>query len=110
MLRLVDLAARSLWTTLASVAVLSLAAIAAGIGLDLSVAGATGLYFVLWWLVLFAILPIRIRTQAESGQVVPGTEPGAPDSPALHERAIWTTVASAIVFVAVAALFPLAGL
>jgi predicted secreted protein len=59
---------------------------------------------------LFAILPVRVRSQAEAGEVVVGTEPGAPAAPALSERAIWTTIVSAIVFVLIAVFFPLAGL
>lgn len=110
MTRLVDGLARSLWTTFATVIVVSVAAIAAGWGFDLTLAGAIGLYFVVWWTILFAILPIRIRTQAETGAVVEGTDPAAPADPALRERAIWTTFASALLFALVAAFFPLAGL
>ncbi len=109
-MRAVDWMARSLLTTLLAVIVLAGLSIYAGVLLKLTVAGAVGLYFVLWWTLLFAVLPIRIRTQAEAGDITEGTEPGAPASPALRERAIWTTIAAGVVFVAVAALFPLAGL
>jgi predicted secreted protein len=108
--RAVDLAARSLLGTFATVGVIGLLAIAAGVALGLTRTGATGLYFVMWWVLLFAILPVRIASQAELGTVVAGTEPGAPASPALRERAIWTSIVSAVVFTAVAALFPLTGL
>ena len=107
---LVTLAARSLWTTLAAVTILSVAAIAAGIAFRLTIPGAIGLYFVVWWTLLFAVLPVGVRSQAEAGDVAAGTDPGAPAAPALNERAIWTTLVSGLVFVAVAALFPLAGL
>ena len=106
----VAFAVRSLWTTLAVVAAISALAIAAGIALRLTVPGSIGLYFVVWWTLLFAVLPIRVRTQAEIGEIEPGTDPGAPAAPALRERAIWTSVAAAIVFTGIAALFPLAGL
>lgn len=102
--------ARSLAGTLAAVLLLGLAAIGAGIALKLSVVGAFGLYFVIWWILLFAILPVRVQSQAELGTVVAGTDPGAPASPALRERAVWTSIVAALVFVALAALFPLAGL
>ena len=109
-MRAVDWMARSLLTTLLAVVVLAGLSIYAGVLLKLTVAGAVGLYLVLWWTLLFAVLPIRIRTQAEVGDITDGTEPGAPASPALRERAIWTTIAAGIVFVAVAVFFPLAGL
>lgn len=101
---------RSIWLTLAAVVVLSAAAVAAGVAFGLTIGGAVGLYFVVWWTVLFVILPVRIRSQAEIGTVAAGTDPGAPDSPALYQRAVWTSVAAAIVFMLVAAFFPLAGL
>ena len=105
-----DVVARSIWSTLFAVLVLSALAILVGIAFGLTTSGAIGLYFVIWWTALFAILPVRVRSQADAGVVVAGTEPGAPASPALHERALWTTIAAGLVFALVAALFPLAGL
>ena len=110
MARLVDAAARSLSLTIALVIAASAVAVALGVAFKLTLAGSIALYFVVWWTALFAILPIRIRSQAEAGEIVPGTDPGAPAAPALRERAIWTTLVSAVIFGAVAALFPLAGL
>ena len=109
-MRPIDWAARSLATTLLAVAVLAGLAIRAGVLLGLSVAGSFGLYFVIWWTLVFAILPVRVQTQAEAGEIIAGTEPGAPANPALRERAIWTTIVAGLVFVAVAAFFPLSGL
>lgn len=109
-MHVVDVLARSLATTAMAVVALSVAAVAAGIGFQLTLAGSIGLYFVVWWTLLFAVLPIAVRSQAEVGAVADGTDPGAPAAPALREKAIWTTVVSAIVFVAVAAFFPLAGI
>lgn len=107
---LVDRIARSLAGTLAAVLLLGLAGIGAGIALKLSVVGSFGLYFVVWWTLLFAILPVRVQSQAELGTIVAGTDPGAPAAPALRERAVWTSLVATVVFVALAALFPLAGL
>ena len=56
------------------------------------------IYFVLWWVVLFAVLPFGVRSQAEQGDVSPGTDPGAPAIPALKAKLAWTTVVSAAVF------------
>jgi len=36
------------------------------------------IYFVIWWVVLFAVLPFGLRTQQEEGKVTPGTPPSAP--------------------------------
>jgi predicted secreted protein len=56
-----------------------------------------GIYFVVWWIVLFAILPWGTRTQDEEGEVVLGTARSAPVRPMLIRKAIATTVVAAIV-------------
>ena len=38
---------------------------------------AIAIYFTIWWIVLFAILPWGVRSQHEDGEVVAGTDPGA---------------------------------
>ncbi len=106
----IGLLARSLWSTGAVMLILFGVAVAGGLAFKLTLAGSIALYFVVWWTLLFAILPIRIRTQAEAGEVTAGTDPAAPAVPALYERAIWTTIVSTAVFIAVAAFFPLAGI
>lgn len=101
---------RTVPRTLASVAVLAGAAVALGVRLfGLTVGGALAVYFVVWWIVLFAILPLGLSV-GEGGQSVPGAEPGAPDAPRLNEKALWTTLAGDAVFLLVAGLLPLAGL
>jgi predicted secreted protein len=64
----------------------------------MSVAGAIALYFIIWWTVLFAILPFGVKSQAESGEVTAGTEPGAPIAPRMRRKALWTTIIAALVF------------
>ena len=36
------------------------------------------IYFIVWWLTLFVVLPFGVRSQHEAGEVPPGSEPGAP--------------------------------
>ncbi|MGL4729681.1 MAG: DUF1467 family protein [Bosea sp. (in: a-proteobacteria)] len=64
----------------------------------MSVTGAIALYFIIWWTVLFAVLPFGVRSQAEDGQVTAGTEPGAPVAPLMMKKVLWTTLIAAIVF------------
>ncbi len=35
-------------------------------------------YFIIWWITLFAVLPFGLRTQAEENDVVPGSVESAP--------------------------------
>jgi predicted secreted protein len=57
-------------------------------------------FFLIWWVVLFAVLPWGVRSQHEGGEVVPGTDPGAPTLPRLGRKLIWTTIVSALIFAA----------
>ena len=67
-----------------------------------SVSTALAIYFVLWWVVLFVTLPFGVRSQHEdgegAGQVVPGTDPGAPVLTRMRGKLIWTTIISAIIY------------
>ena len=58
-------------------------------------------YLVIWWIVLFAMLPIGVRTQAEEGEVTPGTAESAPHRPRLLPKMLATTVVASLVFAAV---------
>ena len=62
---------------------------------------AIAIYVVIWWIVLFAMLPIGVRTQAEEGEVSPGTPESAPHQPRLLPKMLATTVVASIVFAAV---------
>ena len=65
----------------------------------MSIATAIAIYFIIWWTVLFAVLPWGVRSQQEdSGPVAPGTDPGAPSIPKLGRKLIWTTIVAGVVF------------
>ena len=66
---------------------------------------AVAVYFILWWVVLFAVLPWGVRSQADSGSVVPGSDPGAPAIPHLKVKLVWTTVVSAALFALIATIY-----
>jgi predicted secreted protein len=52
-------------------------------------------YVVIWWVVIFAVLPFGVRT-AEEGD--PGHAAGAPAHPHLLAKALVTTVVAAAVW------------
>jgi predicted secreted protein len=64
----------------------------------MSVTLAIAIYVVLWWVVLFAVLPIGVRTQGEDGSIVPGTPESAPAVPRLLRVVVITTLVSAALF------------
>jgi len=59
------------------------------------------LYFIIWWTVLFAVLPIGVRTQGEAGEVVPGTPESAPVASRLLRIVAINTLVATIVFAGV---------
>jgi predicted secreted protein len=64
---------------------------------------AIAVYFTIWWIVLFAVLPFGVKSQHEAGgtpNLPTGSDPGAPIAPMLVRKALWTTAISAILFAA----------
>ncbi len=59
---------------------------------------AIALFFVIWWIVLFAVLPFGVRTQGESGNVVPGTPASAPARFPLARVCVINTIVAICVF------------
>jgi predicted secreted protein len=57
-------------------------------------------YFVVWWVALFAVLPWAARSQPEGDERVPGTDPGAPTKPRLLRIMLINTVLSLVIFAA----------
>jgi predicted secreted protein len=66
----------------------------------MSIFTALAIYFVVWWIVLFAVLPWGVHSQHESGEMTPGTDPGAPVLTNLKLKLVWTTVVATMVFAA----------
>ncbi|WP_315833005.1 DUF1467 family protein [Bradyrhizobium prioriisuperbiae] len=66
----------------------------------MSISSSIAIYFVLWWVVLFAVLPFGVRSQMEEGDAVPGSDPGAPVLPLMAKKLIWTTLISLVIFAA----------
>ncbi len=50
------------------------------------------LFAVIWFMVLFIVLPLRLVTQGEDGDVVPGTHASAPADPQIKRKAKITTI------------------
>ena len=62
----------------------------------MAVSTAIAIYFLIWWVVLFTVLPWGIRSQGEEG--APGTDPGAPVMARMGYKLLWTTLISGVVF------------
>ncbi len=62
------------------------------------------LFAVIWFLTLFVVLPLRLKTQGETGDVVPGTPQSAPADPQIRKRMLITTAVSLVIWGAVVAI------
>ncbi len=69
----------------------------------MSVPTLLAIYGIAWWLSLFAVLPLGVQSQEESGAVTPGTEPGAPVLPRLGRKILITSLVAIPVAAAIAA-------
>ena len=64
----------------------------------MSIGGGFVIFVVIWMVVLFIILPIKISSQIENDNIAPGTDPGAPSNPNIVKKFLITTLASVIIF------------
>ncbi len=73
----------------------------------MTITAALVLFAVIWFMVLFVVLPLRLTTQGEAGDVVPGTHRSAPSDARIGSKArittfwafgLWVVIASVIVW------------
>jgi predicted secreted protein len=65
----------------------------------MSLASGIAIYFIVWWVCLFVVLPFGVRNAHESGEVVEqGNEAGAPVRPMLVQKVLATTILATAVF------------
>jgi predicted secreted protein len=62
------------------------------------------LFSVIWFMTLFVVLPLRLKTQGDVGQIVPGTQAGAPHELDLKRKLKVTTLVSVILFAVIAGI------
>jgi predicted secreted protein len=67
----------------------------------MTIALALALYFMIWWLVLFVVLPFGVQTQDEAADVVPGTPGSAPARFNLRKVFLINTVVATVSFAVV---------
>ena len=50
------------------------------------------IFFIVWWISFFAILPIGLRTQDDEKDITLGTVSSAPSGPHMRRAVLWTTL------------------
>jgi predicted secreted protein len=61
-------------------------------------------FAVIWFLVLFMVLPLRMKTQGEAQNVVPGTPSSAPADPQMKRKFKITTAVTFVLWVIFASI------
>lgn len=70
----------------------------------MTITAAFVLYSVTWFMVFFCVLPLRFVSQADAGDVVPGTPKSAPAGDVVARKAKITTVVATVVWGALCAV------
>ncbi len=60
------------------------------------------LFAVIWFMVFFIVLPLRLTTQGEDGEIVPGTHASAPADAQIKRKAKITTIWAAGLWIVIA--------
>lgn len=55
-------------------------------------------YFICWWITLFMVLPVGLRTQGENKSVVKGTVESAPANFRFWRMFLMNTIVAAVVY------------
>ncbi|WP_425040189.1 DUF1467 family protein [Primorskyibacter sp. S187A] len=64
----------------------------------MGITSALVLYAVCWFMTFLIVIPIRIQTQGDLGEIVPGTHAGSPEVHNLKKKAWITTGIAAVLW------------
>ena len=70
----------------------------------MAITSAIVLYAVVWFMVMFIVLPIGRRTQGDDGDIVPGTQAGAPANFNLKRTMIIVSAVALVVWAVICAV------
>ena len=66
----------------------------------MGVTSAIVLYAVCWFMTFLIVIPVRLKTQGDLGEIVPGTHAGSPEKHDLKTKAWITTGIAAVIWAA----------
>jgi predicted secreted protein len=70
----------------------------------MTITGAIVLFSVIWFMVFFIVLPLRLVTQGDAGKVEPGTPAAAPAGFVVARKARITTLVTIVLWLIVAGI------
>lgn len=76
----------------------------------MTIVSALVLFAMIWFVALLVALPIGLRTQAEAGEIVPGTPASAPVDAMIRRKVVWVTLATLALWLTICAVILWGGL
>ncbi|TMM51091.1 DUF1467 family protein [Sulfitobacter sabulilitoris] len=70
----------------------------------MGITSALVLFAVIWFMTFLIVLPIRVQTQGDLGEIVPGTHAGAPEVHNLKKKAWITTGVSVVLWLVISGI------
>jgi predicted secreted protein len=70
----------------------------------MGITSALVLFAVIWFMTFLIVIPIRLQTQGDVGNIVPGTHAGSPEHHNLKKKAWITTAVSAVLWCIIAGI------
>ncbi len=70
----------------------------------MAITSALVLLAVIWFMVLFVVLPLRLTTQGDLGRVLRGTHASSPENLNLRRKVVVTSIVALILWVAACAV------
>lgn len=64
-----------------------------------------GIFFIMWWIVFFIVLPLNITTHMDKGINIKGVHGSVPINPKLVYKLIVTTIVTFIILLSLVLLF-----
>ncbi len=49
-------------------------------------------YIIIWWISLFLVIPIGLKTQEEAGEIVKGSVKSAPANLQIKKKMLWASI------------------
>lgn len=70
----------------------------------MGVTSALVLLAVIWWMTFLIVLPLKVKTQGDVGEIEPGTHAGSPHVHNLPKKAMITTVIAVVLWGIISAI------
>jgi predicted secreted protein len=70
----------------------------------MGITSAIVLFAVIWFMTFLIVIPFRLETQGDLGEVVPGTHAGSPQNHHLKKKALVTTGIAAVLWAIIASI------